>query len=98
MQPLETPDSLEIGHYDRVLVSSNASATSSSPLSSLYEPEGSEYSIYYASKYLYITPDIFTGLLTGLFFFFVFYIGLGRLSANQVGRFPSSPSSESALY
>jgi hypothetical protein len=47
-------------------------------------PEGCEYSMYYGGKYLYITPDIFTGIMTGLFFVFVFFIGLGQLSAIQV--------------
>ena len=40
--------------------------------------------MYYGGKYLYITPDIFTGIMTGLFFVFVFFIGLGQLSAIQV--------------
>jgi len=49
-------------HYERVL---------STPYSVSKNTtwEGGEYSIYYQGKYLYITPDIFTGSLTGLFFF-----------------------------
>lgn len=48
-----------------------------------YKPEGGEYAIYYEDTYLYITPDLFTGLLTGLFFFFVFYLGLSCLGSIQ---------------
>jgi len=48
-----------------------------------YKPEGAEYSIYYADTYLYITPDIFTGLLTGLFFFFTILIGVSCLGKIQ---------------
>lgn len=40
-----------------------------------YLPEGSEFSIYYGDKYLYMTPDIFTGLMTGLFMFFIMLTG-----------------------
>lgn len=48
-----------------------------------YKPEGAEYSIYYAATYLYITPDIFTGLLTMLFMAFTIYIGLNCLGSIQ---------------
>lgn len=48
-----------------------------------YKPEGAEYAIYYADTYLYITPDIFTGLLTGLFFAFVLYTGISCLGGIQ---------------
>lgn len=48
-----------------------------------YKPEGAEYAIYYANTYLYITPDIFTGLMTGLFFVFVLYTGIGCLGSIQ---------------
>ena len=86
---LESSSSLAEGHYSRILKTSSASSTTSSAAASnsstsSYSPEGSEYSIYYKGQYLYITPDIFTGLMTGLFFVFVLYIGLGRLSAIQV--------------
>ena len=90
---LESSSSLTEGHYSRILKTSSSSSSSSSTSSSAassnsstssYSPEGSEYSIYYKGQYLYITPDIFTGLMTGLFFVFVLYIGLGRLSAIQV--------------
>lgn len=49
----------------------------------LYKPEGAEYSIYYANTYLYITPDIFTGLFTGLFIFFVALTGINCLGSIQ---------------
>jgi len=68
-----------MGYYGRLLSSQN----SSSPSSSFYSPEGSEYSIYYGGQYLYLTPDLFTGLMTALFFLLVFLVGLGRLSAIQ---------------
>lgn len=48
-----------------------------------YKPEGAEYSIYYADTYLYITPDIFTGLLTFIFVTFVTIIGLSCLNQLQ---------------
>jgi hypothetical protein len=49
----------------------------------LYKPEGAEYSIYYASTFLYITPDLFTGIMTGLFIFFVLLTGISCLNAVQ---------------
>lgn len=49
----------------------------------LYKPEGAEYSIYYAGQYLYITPDIFTGLLTSLFIAFTLLTGLSCLGSIQ---------------
>lgn len=49
----------------------------------LYKPEGAEYSIYYASTFLYITPDLFTGIMTGLFIFFVLLTGVSCLNAIQ---------------
>lgn len=49
----------------------------------LYKPEGAEYSIYYAGQYLYITPDIFTGLLTSLFISFTLLVGLSCLGSIQ---------------
>jgi hypothetical protein len=48
-----------------------------------YSPEGCEFSIYYANTYLYITPDIFTGLMTSLFVAGVLLIGLSCLNAIQ---------------
>jgi hypothetical protein len=61
-----------------------AAATSSLNTEGIYyKPEGAEYSIYYADTYLYITPDIFTGLMTGLFFFFVVLIGTSCLGSIQ---------------
>jgi len=65
-------------HYSRIL------ASSSDVLDGIYyKPEGAEYSIYYASTYLYLTPDIFTGILSGLFFLFVVLTGVSCLGAIQ---------------
>lgn len=63
------------GEYSRILSSSSSNK--------YLEPEGTEYSIYYADTYLYMTPDIFTGLMTGLFVAFVLLIGLNCLGAIQ---------------
>lgn len=46
--------------------------------------EGGEYSLYSSDgKFLYITPDIFTGVATGLFFFFVLLTGFSCLGDIQ---------------
>lgn len=46
--------------------------------------EGGEYSLYSTDgKFLYITPDIFTGVATGLFFFFVLITGYSCLGDIQ---------------
>lgn len=71
------------GEFSRVL----STASSSNIDGIFYKPEGSEYSIYYADTYLYITPDIFTGLMTGIFVFFVLLTGyscLGAIQGNSV--------------
>lgn len=67
------------GNYGRLL----STASSSNIDGIYYKPEGSEYSIYYADTYLYITPDIFTGLMTGIFVFFVLLTGYSCLGAIQ---------------
>jgi hypothetical protein len=46
----------------------------------LYLPEGTEFTIWYAGQYLYLTPELFTGLMTMLFMFFVILIGLSCLN------------------
>lgn len=91
------------GEYHRVLgvvntnnTSSSSSNTTYAPSNSstgiFYKPEGAEYSIYYADTYLYITPDIFTGLMTMLFMIFVLYMGLSCLNAVQgCSSFVSKP-------
>lgn len=66
------------GQYARYLA-----ATSDIIDGKYYKPEGGEYSIYYGSQYLYITPDIFTGLMTGLFYVFVLITGLSCLGSIQ---------------
>lgn len=48
-----------------------------------YLPSGSEFTIYYDGQYLYLTPEIFTGLMTMLFIAFVGFTGLQCLGAIQ---------------
>jgi len=94
------------GDYERVLglntfflsstTNTSSSNTTYAPSNSstgiFYKPEGAEYSIYYADTYLYITPDIFTGLMTMLFMVFVLYTGLSCLNAVQgCSSFVSKP-------
>jgi hypothetical protein len=70
--------------YSRILSTPQGSSNLLDGL--FYKPEGTEYSIYYASTYLYITPDIFTGLLTGIFFAFTLLTGyscLGYIQGNS---------------
>lgn len=73
--------------YSRVLTTSQTLQSSSSDLQDgiYYKPSGAEFSIYYADTYLYITPDIFTGIMTGLFITFVIYTGLTRMGMIQGG-------------
>jgi hypothetical protein len=68
--------SIEFGHYDRILSTDTTDGD-------YYLPEGSEYSIYYADTYLYLTPDIFTGLLTSIFMAFVVLVGLSCMGSIQ---------------
>jgi hypothetical protein len=56
------------GNYRRILGSLNEDGVD-------YLPEGCEFSIYKQNTYLYLTPDIFTGLMTMLFVFFVLLTG-----------------------
>lgn len=67
------------GNYNRIL----STASSSNIDGIYYKPEGGEYSIYYANTYLYITPDIFTGIMTSIFVFFVLLTGYSCLGAIQ---------------
>ena len=74
------------GHYQRILSTTTTIAdptVTSNQNTIFYKPEGSEYSIYYADTYLYITPDIFTGIMTSLFIVFVLFTGLSCLNAIQ---------------
>lgn len=64
------------GNYNRLLMSDISEGDN-------YLPEGTEFSIYSQNTYLYLTPDIFTGLMTGLFMFFVLLIGFNCLGAIQ---------------
>jgi mRNA-degrading endonuclease toxin of MazEF toxin-antitoxin module len=66
----------ERGHYKRQLSESTAAATTT-------VASDSSFSIYYEGKYLYITPDIFTGLMTGLFMFFVALTGYNCMGGIQ---------------
>lgn len=71
-----------LSHFtDFALQATNTSKTVSGL--NLYKPAGAEYSIYYGGTYLYITPDIFTGLMTSLFIFFVLLLGFSCLGAIQ---------------
>jgi len=66
--------------YNRLLLGRKSSSNTDGIY---YKPEGAEYSIYYADTYLYITPDIFTGAMTGIFFVFTGLIGYSCLNAIQ---------------
>jgi hypothetical protein len=46
-------------------------------------PSGTEFTIYYNGEYLYMTPELFTGLMTMLFIAFVGFIGFQCLGAIQ---------------
>lgn len=70
------------GNYRRVLADTT-STVGYDWQNKYYKPEGAEYSIYYAATYLYITPDIFTGLITGIFCWFVVLTGLSCLNNIQ---------------
>lgn len=80
----------QLGEYASIakhgMTTQSDSQSTSDSKSKYYSPEGAEYSIYYADTYLYITPDIFTGLMTGIFMFFVALIGLtclGNIQGNS---------------
>ena len=75
-QQQQQQQSIEFGHYDRILSTDTTDGD-------YYLPEGSEYSIYYADTYLYLTPDIFTGLLTSIFMAFVVLVGLSCMGSIQ---------------
>ena len=59
------------GKYQRILTA----ASSATPTIG--------FSMYKDGTYLYITPDIFTGLVTGLFCAFVLIVGFGCLGGIQ---------------
>lgn len=91
------PSLIQMLPYTRRQLASNATNTNTTNISYYqpttgdlgninsiyYKPEGGEYAIYYADTYLYITPDIFTGIMTGLFMFFVLYTGYSCLGSIQ---------------
>ena len=71
------------GEYSRILAENDGVITEDQ----LYMPEGTEFTIFYAGEYLYLTPDLFTGIMTMLFIFFVGLIGftcLGDIQGNIV--------------
>lgn len=80
----------QAGNYQRHLSTASAdsagstlsSATTTAAAAST-PATGAEFSIYYEGTYLYITPDIFTGLMTFLFMFFVVLIGLNCMGSIQ---------------
>ena len=72
------------GEYHRLLSSSAAPKPRTSSSSSTTAPAtGAEFSIYYEGTYLYITPDLFTGIMTALFMFFVALTGLRCMGTIQ---------------
>jgi hypothetical protein len=75
----------QYGGFARILQSTPTSSGKSSLNTDgiYYKPEGAEYAIYYADTYLYITPDIFTGLMTGIFVFFTLLTGISCLGSIQ---------------
>lgn len=62
------------GHYSRLLQSNQDTN---------YNEEGTEFTIYYQNTYLYLTPDLFTGLMTFLFATFVLLTGFSCLNQIQ---------------
>ncbi len=78
---LEEPTSFapaEEGDYRRILNGWNIITEDD-----LYLPEGTEWTIFYAGQFLYLTPELFTGLMTMIFMFFVGLIGFQCLGDVQ---------------
>lgn len=73
--PSNTPPTVA-GQYHRLLTSDIEDGVN-------YLPEGTEFSIYYQAQYLYLTPDIFTGIMTGIFMAIVLIIGFNCMGAIQ---------------
>jgi len=48
-----------------------------------YRPTGTEFSIYHSRDYLYMTPDIFTAIMTVAFIAAVMYCGLSCMNSIQ---------------
>ena len=48
-----------------------------------YRPSGTEFSIYHSQDYLYITPDIFTAIMTVAFIAVTMYLGLSCVDSIQ---------------
>lgn len=62
------------GHYTRLLQTTDTTN---------YNPAGTEFTIYYQNTYLYLTPDLFTGLMTFLFCSVVLFIGFSCMNQIQ---------------
>jgi hypothetical protein len=62
------------GHYSRLLQDNQDDN---------YNPEGPEFTLYYQNTYLYLTPDLFTGLMTFLFAVFVLMTGFSCMNQIQ---------------
>lgn len=81
---VEEPSSVvpnQKANYNRILVDNEPAPAITE--ADLYLPEGTEFTIYYAGQYLYLAPELFTGLMTMLFVFFVGLIGYSCLNAIQ---------------
>jgi hypothetical protein len=60
-----------------------ASSSSSGTQTPEYRPSGTEFSIYHSQDYLYITPDIFTAIMTVAFIAVTMYLGLSCVDSIQ---------------
>ena len=60
-----------------------ASSSSSETQTPEYRPSGTEFSIYHSQDYLYITPDIFTAIMTVAFIAVTMYLGLSCVDSIQ---------------
>jgi len=60
-----------------------STSTSSGAQTPEYRPSGTEFSIYHSQDYLYITPDIFTAIMTVAFIAVMMYLGLSCVDSIQ---------------
>lgn len=73
----------QAGDYQRLLKQHSPKIVTTATTSASAPATGAEFSIYYEGTYLYITPDIFTGLMTMLFMFTVALVGLNCMGSIQ---------------
>jgi hypothetical protein len=77
----------ENGEYSRLLTetprSRKTARTTGTASASSAPIAGAEFSIYYEGTYLYITPDLFTGIMTALFMVFVVLTGFSCMGSIQ---------------